>query len=177
MSNGLIISFLLLFVFILSGSILSILTSIIFSPLVHTPRQVLKDIIDLMKVKDNDVIYDLGSGDGRVIIAARKMFKVKGYGYDISPIMVSLSKLVRIANLGLNMDTIFDVENIFDVKLDKATVIYVYQNPKILALLHKKFKREIKGVKVFSYQYEIPEVKYKHAHKLSNDKKLYEYSY
>lgn len=176
MSNGLIISFLLLFVFILCGWILSILTSIIFSPSVHTPRNILSEILALLNLKEGDNLFDLGSGDGRVLVAARKLEKIKGFGYEISPIMVSLSKIIRFVNLGFNTDTLFEVESIFDIKLDKATKIYVYQNPKILSVLDKKFKRELKDVKVYSYRYEIEGRKGK-KHELSNGEKLYEYTY
>lgn len=177
MSNGIIISFLLLFVFLVLGWLLSLLTSIIFSPSVHTPKNILAEILKLMNIKENDNLYDLGSGDGRVLVAARKMYKLKGFGYDISPIMISLSKIVRFFNLGFNTDILFEVDSIFDIKLDKATVVYVYQNPKILKILDKKFKRELKDVNVFSYRYEIEDKKYSKKHTLSNGELLFEYNY
>lgn len=177
MSNGIIISFLLLFVFLVLGWLLSLLTSIIFSPSVHTPKSILPEILKLMKIKEDDNLYDLGSGDGRVLVAARKMYKLKGFGYDISPIMISLSKLVRFFNLGFNTDILFEVDSIFDIKLDKATIIYVYQNPKILKLLDKKFRKELKNVSVFSYKYEIEDKKYIKKFDLSNGDVLFQYKY
>jgi SAM-dependent methyltransferase len=176
MSNGLIISFLLLFVFILCGWILSILTSIVFSPSVHTPKDILGEILALLKLREGEKLYDLGSGDGRVLIGARKIAKVKGFGYEISPIMVSISKIIRFVNLGFNTDMLFEVESIFDIKLKDATKVYVYQNPKILTILHKKFERELDGVSVYSYKYEIPEKK-GIKHELSNGELLFEYKY
>ncbi|MCC7289953.1 class I SAM-dependent methyltransferase [bacterium] len=177
MSNGLIISFLLLFVFILAGWTLSLITSIVLTPSIHTPKEILPEILAIMKLNKDDHLYDLGSGDGRVIIAARKYMKLKGYGYDISPIIVSLSKVIKLLNLGINTDVFFDLENIFEVKLKKATKVYTYQNPKILQILDKKFKRELENVKVYSYRYEIPEKKSSKKHKLGNGMILFEYKY
>lgn len=177
MNNGLIISFLLLFVFILSGWVLSILTSIIFSPTVHTPKKILLEIFKILKLIEGENFYDLGSGDGRVLVFARKLKKINGFGYEISPLMVSLSKLVKFINLGINNDTNFEVESIFDIKLDKANTIYVFQNPKILKVLDRKFKKELKDTNVFSYKYEIEDKKPVKVHKLSNGVSLFEYKY
>ncbi len=177
MNPGLIISFLLLFVFILLGITLSILTTVVFSPVVHTPKEVLGEIIKIINPKDKEIIYDLGSGDGRVLVACRKMAKIKGIGFDISPMIVFFSKFVRFLNLGFTTDLVLDVANIFDTNLDDADKIYIYQRDKILKVLEKKFEKELEGVKVYAYKYPLEKKKASKKHKLSNGEYLFEYKY
>lgn len=177
MNNGIIISFLILFVFILLAITTSLLTSIIFSPSIHTPREILSEIIKLLSPKDGEIIYDLGSGDGRVLIACRKKAKIKGFGYDISPIIVLYSKINKLVNLGFISDIFLDSNNIFDLKLKDVDKIYVYQTGKILKILDKKFEKELKDVTVFTYRNALEKRKEFKKYKLSNGEYLFEYRY
>ena len=177
MNNGLIISFLLLFVFILLAIVISLLTSVIFSPSVHTPRKLLAEIIRLINPKDFDIVYDLGSGDGRILIAMRKYAKIKGFGYDISPIIVLFSKISRFFNLKLDHNLEFDVANIFSLKLKTPDIVYVFQPERILTILERKFEKELKNVRVFTYKHKFEKKKFTKKYKLEDGTYLFEYKY
>jgi SAM-dependent methyltransferase len=156
---------------------ISLLTSVIFSPSVHTPKKLLGEIIRHINPKDFDIVYDLGSGDGRILIAIKKFAKIKGYGYDISPIIVLISKISRFLNLRFDHNLEFDVSNIFSLKLKDPDIIYVFQPEKILNILETKFKRELKNVKVFTYKYKLGNTKEKKKYKLEDGTYLFEYRY
>lgn len=130
-----------------------------------------------MKLKKEEIFYDLGSGDGRMPIYAKKIAGTRGFGYDISPMIVIYSKFNRLFKLGITSDVLFDTANIFDLKLNKADVIYIFQTEKILKILSKKFKKELKDVRVYSYRDPLPDTKEKKKYELSNGKMLYEYTY
>jgi predicted RNA methylase len=59
---------------------------------VPTPQDVVEQMLELAKSSKKDVVYDLGSGDGRVVITAAKKYGCKAVGYEIDPVLVELSR-------------------------------------------------------------------------------------
>lgn len=109
----------------------------------------------LAKVGKNDVVYDLGSGDGTALIIAAKEFGAKGVGIEIDPLRTFISALmVRIMRV---MDkVVIKRKNFFQEDLSQATVIFVYLVPKALNRLLPKFKKELRrGTRIVSYRYEV----------------------
>lgn len=125
---------------------------------IHEIRQSLK----LAKVTEKDTVYDLGSGDGRVLIVAAREFGAKGVGIEIDPLRFIIAK-IRIKLAGLSNFIEIKRGNFFDQDLSKASVIFVYLIPKTLNLLLPKLKKELKkGTRIVSYKYEmdLPLIKY-----------------
>ena len=90
---------------------------------VPTPHHVVKRMLELAKVGPNDVHYDLGSGDGRIVIAAVKDFKAKkGVGIDLDPQRIKESNENK-AKAGLGDNVIFREQNIFETDLSEATTV------------------------------------------------------
>lgn len=117
----------------------------------HEIRQALK----LAKVSKKDTIFDLGSGDGRVLIVAAKEFGAHGIGIEIDPLRFIISKLaVRISRISDKVKIIRG--NFFKQDLSSATVVFAYLVPKALERLKPKLLKELRlGTKIITLKYEI----------------------
>lgn len=119
---------------------ISNLISVFFGcPYVKTNRDTIKKALKLANIKKNDVFYDLGCGNGDVIIEATKM-GAKCVGYEISPYYYILSKIRTSRNKNIEIR----FRNIKNVDLKYADVIYCYLLPKFLEKLSPKFQNELK---------------------------------
>ncbi len=109
----------------------------------------------LARVGKNDIVYDLGSGDGTALIIAAKEFGARGVGIEIDPLRFFISSILLHSNRLWNKVQI-KRKNFHDVHIADATVIFVYLVPKALNRLLPKFKKELKkGTRIVSYRYEI----------------------
>ena len=126
-----------------------------WAPWWRTSKKTARIMCNLAKVKKNDLIIDLGSGDGTALITAAKEFGAKGIGVEIDPFRYFVSKLLLKIYFGSN-GVKFIRGNLFDQNLSKADVVFVYLVPKTLEKLLPKFKKELKkGTKIISYRYKI----------------------
>jgi ubiquinone/menaquinone biosynthesis C-methylase UbiE len=97
----------------------------ILAPYVATPPDVVDRMLDLAKVTSNDQVYDLGCGDGRIVIAAAKSCGARGLGVDIEPYWIDVSQ----ANAGqAEVDHLvaFKVQDALTLDLSPATVVMLY---------------------------------------------------
>ena len=124
-------------------------------PYVPTPQPVVDAMLRLAKVKRGDVLYDLGSGDGRIVITAAKRYGVRGTGVDIDPDRIreananaskaGVAKLVRFVN-----------EDLFKVDLRDASVVTLYLLPRINLQLRPKLLDELRpGTRVVSHGFDM----------------------
>ena len=92
--------------------------------------------LKVAKVKPDDVVYDLGCGDGRVVVAAAVIYKCKAVGVDIDPACVKKSQAnVTLNNVGQRC-TIVEGD-ILKVDFSKATVVYIYLQPELSGSLRQ----------------------------------------
>lgn len=126
-----------------------------WAPWWRTQDREIRESLKLAKVTKKDVVYDLGCGDGRVIILAAKEFGARGVGIEIDPLRFLISAImIRIIRVG-DKATI-KRKNFFDEDISKASVVFVYLVPKALQRLLPKLLKELKpGTKIISYRYEI----------------------
>ena len=126
-----------------------------WAPWWRTNRKTARAICRLAEISKDDIVYDLGCGDGTLIVTASKEYGAKSAGIEIDPLRFLISK-VRIVFNGLSSKTTVKREDFFDTDLSSATVIVVYLVPKTLEKLLPKFKKELKkGTRIVSYRYEI----------------------
>lgn len=126
-----------------------------WAPWWRTSKKTARAICQLAKIKKDDLIYDLGSGDGTALMIAAKEFGAKGVGIEIDPLRYWISKILLRKNSVSDKVKIFK-NNFFDKNLKEADVIFVYLIPKTLEKLLPKFKKELKkGTRIVSYVYEI----------------------
>jgi len=126
-----------------------------WAPWWRTSHRTARAICKLAKVKEGDLIYDLGSGDGTALITAAKEFGASGVGIEIDPLRYWISK-IRIQRMGLTSKLKVIRQNFFHQRIKNADVVFVYLVPKALEKLLPKFKRELKkGTRIVSLVYEI----------------------
>jgi SAM-dependent methyltransferase len=119
-------------------------------------RQAVADaMLTLARVTPDDVVYDLGSGDGRILILAAQKYGARGVGIEIDPRLVARSR--DLAREGGVADRVRFVEgDLFAANIAEATVVTLYLSTTINAELEPKLKRELKpGARVVSQQFPI----------------------
>ena len=125
---------------------------------VPTPNDVVAKMLQLAQPKKTDVVYDLGCGDGRIVVSAAKKYGCKGIGFDIDPQRIKESlanvkknkvgRLVKIQN-----------KNIFTLDLSKANVITLYLLPRLNTKLIPQFEKMKPGSRIVSHAYDMSGVK------------------
>ncbi len=138
---------LLLEIPLLAGLIAVATQSGFFVPL---PMPTIKALLKLAKIKKNDVVYDLGCGDGRVVITAAKEYNANAVGIERSPILYWLSKM-NVERNSLQRKVKLIRDDFFKQNLSKASVVIVYLTPRLNKKLKPKLEKELrKGARVVS---------------------------
>ena len=118
-----------------------------------TPKKVVKKMLDLAEVGPGDTLYDLGSGDGRIIFMAAEEFGAKAVGIEADPLRV-LWTLIWIRLKGLEDQLRVQFGNFFWVDLSTASVVSVFQSTGVNYKLIDKLLRELEpGTRVVSYSF------------------------
>ena len=127
-----------------------------FTPFVATPHRVVEKMLELAGVGPDDTVYDLGSGDGRIVIAAAQKFGARAVGVEIRGELAEQSA-AEIAKLGLQKNARIIHGDMFDADLAPATVVTLYQltavNKRLRPLLENRLHR---GARVVACDFEIP---------------------
>lgn len=126
-----------------------------WSPWWRTNKKRARLICKFANVNDNDVIYDLGSGDGTLLITAASEFGAKAVGVEIDPFRVWFSKIAILFSRQ-NKKIKIVRKNFFDADIKRATVLFMYLVPKTLARLKPKIMKEINpGTRIVTFVYKI----------------------
>ena len=125
------------------------------APFVATPTPVVRQMLILADLKPGEVLYDLGSGDGRAVIMAAKDFGAKSVGVELRDDLAKRA-LNSIQELDLNDKTRIIQKDIFDVNLSSADVVFLYLTTSANEKIKPKLETELKsGCRVVSHDYEI----------------------
>ncbi|RPH38214.1 MAG: class I SAM-dependent methyltransferase [Planctomycetota bacterium] len=124
---------------------------------VPTPSDVVQRMLRMAGVTKADVVCDLGSGDGRIVIAAAQDHGARGIGYEIDPQLVRLSRQAIEQRQLRKLVTIED-EDMYTADLSSATVVSVYLPEEFLEKLKPKFAPLKPGTRIVSHQFRIPGV-------------------
>lgn len=128
----------------------------IFIPL---PSETVRKMLRLAKIKKSDVLYDLGAGDGRVMIIAARQYGCRAVGIERSGLLSALCKW-NIKKSGLDGKVKLVEGNYFDVDLNKATVVTAYLSQRQNELLLPKLRKELKkGTRIISASHTFPGLK------------------
>jgi SAM-dependent methyltransferase len=125
-------------------------------PYVPTPQNVVDEMLRLANVTKNDVVYDLGCGDGRLVITAVNKFGAsRGFGVDIDPQRIAESNANAKA-AGVTDRVSFAVQDLFQTDLKEATVVTLYLLPEVNLRLRPKLLSELRpGTRVVSHSFDM----------------------
>ena len=122
---------------------------------VPLPMGTIRKMLKLAKIKKGDVLYDLGSGDGRITIEAAKNYGIRAVGIEKNVLLYLLSKLnVKVRRLENRVEILN--RDFFKVNIKEADVVTIYLTQKLNEMLESKFKKELrKGTRIVSAAHEI----------------------
>jgi precorrin-6B methylase 2 len=124
-------------------------------PFVPTPQEVVEGMLDLAQVKKGDTVYDLGSGDGRIVITAAKKYGVRAVGFEIDPDLIKQSR-GNIKKEGLEKLAEIREQDILTVDLSPVSVLTMYLLPSVNLKLKPKILSEMKpGSRVVSHAFDM----------------------
>jgi len=124
-------------------------------PYVPSPQSVVTDMLKLANVSEKDFVIDLGSGDGRIVLTAAKVFGARGFGVEIQ------EKLVKLANEAAQKEGIADRvkfinQDLFKTDISQATVLTMYLLPNTVNMLSDKLLTELRpGTRIISHDYPL----------------------
>jgi ribosomal protein L11 methylase PrmA len=123
------------------------------APYVPTPQPVVEKMLELAQVTSKDVVYDLGCGDGRIVITAAKKYGAHGVGVDIEPERIKESTANAKA-AGVEKLVTFKLEDAMKVDVSPATVVTLYLLSASNLQLRPKLTRELKpGARIVSHAF------------------------
>ena len=124
---------------------------IYFAP---TPQPVADAMLMLARVSANDVVFDLGSGDGRILILAAQKYGARGVGIELDPRLVEISR--QVAREGEVADRVAFVEgDLFTADISEATVVTLYLSTSVNRRLEPKLRELRPGTRIVSHQFRI----------------------
>jgi SAM-dependent methyltransferase len=123
-------------------------------PFVPTPEEVVERMLALARVRSGDVVYDLGCGDGRIVIAAVKRPGVRGVCVEIDPDRVALAR-ANAEQEGVAARIRFVEGDLFRVPLDGATVVALYLLPDVNLRLRPRLLRLPAGTRIVSHAFDM----------------------
>jgi tRNA G37 N-methylase Trm5 len=122
---------------------------------VPTPQEVVEEMLRLANVHKGDVLYDLGSGDGRIPVTAARRFGIRAYGIDIDPQRIQEANENAKKN-GVKHLVEFRQEDLFKSKFSEASVVTLYLLPDLNVKLRPRLLAELKpGSRVVSHQFDM----------------------
>ncbi len=148
------------------------------APYLQTPERVVIKMLEMAKVTSQDVVYDLGSGDGRIVIAAAQKFGAKAIGIEIDPELIRESERATKAAIAktpqIRSQIKFVKQDLFKTDLSNATVITLYLLPQANLRVRSEILPKLKsGTRIVSYQYSLGDLPATRTEKVKVDDQEY----
>jgi tRNA A58 N-methylase Trm61 len=120
-----------------------------------TPPETVAEMLRLANIQSGDLLYDLGSGDGRIPIAAAKQFGIRAVGIEIDPKLITEAES-NARTAGVDQLVRFRNEDMFRINVSEATVVTLYLSEKLNVLLRPKLLRELRpGSRIISHDFRM----------------------
>ena len=124
-------------------------------PYLPTPPEVVRVMLDMAQVHRGDVVYDLGCGDGRIVIAALKAGATRGVCVDIDPVRIAEAR-ANAEGAGVTKSIRFVEGDLFEVPIADATVVTLYLMPSVNERLRPRLLAELRpGTRVVSHDFDM----------------------
>jgi len=129
----------------------------VFVPYVPTPYPVIRAMLKLANAGPDDIVYDLGCGDGRILVVAVKEFNVKkAVGVEKDPHLFKIAS-ARIKDEGISDRAVVMNDDFFEVDIGEASIITLFLLTSVNDMLKPKLERELRdGARVVSHEFRIP---------------------
>ena len=124
---------------------------VIFVP---TPQEVVDKMLELAQVTKDDVVYDLGCGDGRIVVTAAKKYGCKAFGFDVDPERIQESK-ENVEKNGVGNLAAIEQKDIFTLDLSKANVVTLYLLPSLNVKLIPQLEKLKPGSRIVSHDFDM----------------------
>ena len=125
----------------------------ISTPYVASEPHMVNAMLELANVTGSDTVYDLGCGDGRIVIAAAQEYGARGVGIDINPARIEEAR-ANARDAGVDDRIRFEANDLFDADIHSATVVALYLLPDVNLRLRPRLLRELKpGTRVVSHAF------------------------
>lgn len=122
---------------------------------IPTPAELVDAMLKVAKVTHDDIVYDLGSGDGRIVIEAAKQYGARGVGIDIDPQRIK-EATERASEEGVADRVSFRQLNLFDAEIHDATVVALYLLPEMNLKLRQRLLEQLEpGTRIVSHQFDM----------------------
>jgi ribosomal protein L11 methylase PrmA len=121
---------------------------------VPTPQAAVDKMLELAQIKPGDIVYDLGCGDGRIVVTAAKKYGAKATGFDIDPQRIKESQENVASNRVENLVAIRQAD-IFTLDLSKADVVTLYLLPSLNVKLIPQLEKLKPGARIVSYSFDM----------------------
>ncbi|HMH17073.1 MAG TPA: class I SAM-dependent methyltransferase [Burkholderiales bacterium] len=127
----------------------------IAGPYVPTPWVIVEQMLKLADIRGDDVVYDLGSGDGRLVISAAKRFGARGVGVELQTELVEMAR-TGARNEGVADRVKFVQGDLFETDIKEASVVMLYLLPQFVMRLVPQFRAELRpGTRIVSHDYPL----------------------
>ena len=124
-------------------------------PYVPTKYEIVEKMLKMANVNKNDILFDLGCGDGRIVIMAAKKYGARGVGIDINPVRIKESN-VNAVKEGVTDKVRFIEQNLFESDISKATVLTLYLLQSVNLKLRPKLFQDLKpGTRIVSHDFDM----------------------
>lgn len=137
-----------------------------------TPYDYIPKIINIIGPTKSDILYDIGCGDARLLLAATHTFNIRGVGVELNKETYKVA-LQRLHNFNLTHKINLYRGDALKYTYDQATIVYVYLYPELIEQLIPKLPS---GCRLFSYSHKIPKVDNQFEHKLDTSVSLFEWT-
>ena len=128
-------------------------------PYVPTPQKVVNKMLEMAEVSEGDVVYDLGCGDGRIVVTAAQKYGAKGVGVDIDPERIAESRK-NAKEAGVTDLVEFHEQDLFETDLSEASAVTLYLLPDVNVKLRPKLLKQLRpGARVVSHSFDMDEWK------------------
>lgn len=128
------------------------------APFIRTPQEIVDQMLALGDPKPDELLYDLGCGDGRIVIAAAKHYRCRAVGFDIDPDRVEEAR-ENVRRSGLEEQVTIIEQDVFTLDLRPADVVTLYLLPRLNARLVPQLTQLRPGARIVSHDFDLPKIK------------------
>ncbi len=122
---------------------------------IPTPQRAIEVLLESLQVKASDVIYDLGCGNGQILITAASRFGAQGVGIDIDPVRIQEAQ-TKAEEVGISDRLIFREQDLFESQFEEASIVVLYLLPHLNLKLRPSLLKQLKpGTRIVSIDFDM----------------------